>query len=318
MKRTRRIVVIGSANTDLVITTERFPRPGETLVGRDFLSNRGGKGANQAVAAARLGGDVAFVGKVGTDDYGRQTLAALSEEGIDTRYTLTTGESHSGIAIITVDTHGENTIIVDGGANSLLSAEDIQSAEELFHEAAIVLMQLETPVEALTAAARLARHHGAFVVLNPAPAPQSPLPAELLENVDLLIPNQTETEAISGIAAGDLQSAKEAIERLRQMGVRNAIITMGGEGVAVGPDATHVPSYPTTVVDTTAAGDTFCGALCTALAQGKELSEAAHFACRAAAVTVSRMGAQQAMPYLRELDGQYSLASTADSPHTPA
>lgn len=302
MKQKENIIVVGSANTDIVIGVERFPKPGETIAGHGFLTNRGGKGANQAMAAARLGGSVAFVGKVGNDDYGRQTIEALNDEGIDTRYMLKTDETHSGVAVITIDGHGENSIIVDGGANMQLSAADIEAAEEVFRDAAIVLLQLETPVDALTAAARLAHRHGAYVVLNPAPAPKSPLPEALLSHVDLLIPNQTEAELFCGYVVDSMDTAAKAISDLREKGIRQTIITMGGQGAVVGIEAEHVAAYPTTVVDTTAAGDTFCGALCSALVRGSSLKEAADFACRAASVTVSRMGAQQAMPRLEEIE----------------
>ena len=299
MKNTGRIVVVGSANTDLVISTCRFPQPGETIAGHGFMSNRGGKGANQAVAAARLGAEVAFVGKLGRDVYGEQTLEALAREGISTEGVSRTAAAPSGIAVITVDANGENTIIVDGGANNLLSAEDIAAAEGLFSDAAIVLMQLETPVEALLAAAQTAHRHGALVVLNPAPAPSGGLPEELLHAVDLLIPNQTEAALLSGMGADDVESACRAAEDLCRRGAGRVIITMGSQGALV--DGRLVKSYPTTVVDTTAAGDTFCGALCARLAAGDDLATAADYACRAAAFTVSRKGAQQAMPTQKDL-----------------
>ncbi|MBQ8047822.1 MAG: ribokinase [Prevotella sp.] len=304
MERKKKIVVVGSFNTDLVISTDRHPRPGETLIGHGFMANFGGKGANQAVAAARLGGDVAFVACMGRDAYGQQGLEHLEKEGVDTTHITRSEQQPTGIAVITVDAKGENTIIVDSGANGLLSPEDIHQSADVFSQASIILMQLETPIPALTEAARLGKQHGALIVLNPAPAPKTPLPLELLQHVDLLIPNQTEAESISGIAVGDLSSAQSAIERLRTMGINNTIITMGSQGASLMEDGEIrlIASYPAHVVDTTAAGDTFCGALCTALSEGKTMAEAADFACKASSITVSRKGAQQSLPYRKEIN----------------
>ena len=199
MKENKKILVVGSANTDLVISADHFPLPGETMFGHGFMTNHGGKGANQAVAAARLGGDTAFIGKVGDDQFGNSTIDMLRGEGIDVSALKVTAEAPSGVAIITTIDSGENNIVLDSGANACLTAADVREAEALFADASIVLMQLETPVEALVEAAALGKKAGAYVVLNPAPAPKEPLPEALLKNVDLLIPNETEAFYIAGI-----------------------------------------------------------------------------------------------------------------------
>ena len=186
MKENKKILVVGSANTDLVISADHFPLPGETMFGHGFMTNHGGKGANQAVAAARLGGDTAFIGKVGDDQFGNSTIDMLRGEGIDVSALKVTAEAPSGVAIITTIDSGENNIVLDSGANACLTAADVREAEALFADASIVLMQLETPVEALVEAAALGKKAGAYVVLNPAPAPKKPLPEALLKNVDLL------------------------------------------------------------------------------------------------------------------------------------
>ena len=299
----RNIIVIGSANTDLVIAADRFPRPGETLLGHGFMTNHGGKGANQAVAAARAGGSVAFVGRVGDDSFGHSTVLTLTREGIDVSGLLVSQGASTGVALITTVPGGENTIVVDAGANGLLKPEDVEQSEQLFAPSSIVLMQLETPVNALVRAAEMAKAHGAMVVLNPAPAPVSPLPEALLKAVDLLIPNQTEAALIAGRPVSDTESASRAIETLRNMGVKDAIITLGSKGsyAEVGSERLSVPALTVQAVDTTAAGDTFCGALCAALSMGQAMADAMQFATKAAAVSVTRRGAQRSMPTLKEI-----------------
>ena len=265
MKESKKIVVVGSSNTDMVIRTREFPRPGETVMGEGFMTNNGGKGANQAVATARLGAEVAFVAKLGHDANGDSTIAKLRSEGIDVTHVTQTALRPSGVALITINSGGENTIIVDSGANNLLSPADIADAASVIQDAAVMLMQLETPIPTLIAAAREARNSGATVVLNPAPMPDTPLPAELLE--------------------------------------KTVIVTVGKRGAITleGDRLITVPAVKADVVDTTAAGDTFCGALCVALCEGRSLTDAIAMANRAAAVTVSRMGAQQAMPHRADI-----------------
>lgn len=298
------IVVIGSSNTDMVMRVKEFPRPGETIMGESYMQNQGGKGANQAVACARLGGTTAFVGKLGQDALAETSTFLLRQEGIDVSHLTRTAVAPSGTAFIMVDSHGENSIIVHAGANACLAPEDMDAAEPLIRQAKVVLMQLETPVPALVRAAHLAKKYGVMVVLNPAPAPATPLPKELLQNVDILIPNETEVESLTGNVVKDEASLLLAMQQLQQLGVHQVVVTLGSKGAMtlMEGECLKVPSVKVEAVDTTAAGDTFCGALCVKLSQGKSLQEAMQYACRAAAVTVTRMGAQQSIPYLDELE----------------
>lgn len=287
----------------MVMRVATFPKPGETIMGCGFMQNQGGKGANQAVACARLGGNTSFVGKLGHDALADNTISLLQQEGIDVSQLTQTPAAPSGTAFIMVDASGENSIIVNAGANAELSAADIDAAEELIGRASVVLMQLETPVPTLVHAARLAKKHGATVVLNPAPAPATPLPAELLQNVDVLIPNETEVERLTGMSVTDEPSLLQAIGKLQILGVGKIVVTLGAKGamgVAEG-QTVRVSSVRVEAVDTTAAGDTFCGALCVRLSEGADLEAAMQFACHAAAITVTRMGAQQSIPHLSEL-----------------
>ena len=298
-----RILVVGSANTDMVIAAEHFPLPGETMMGHGFMTNHGGKGANQAVAAARLEGNTAFIGKVGDDQFGHSTIEMMKGEGIDVSGLTVTSEQASGVALITTVPSGENSIIVDSGANGLLTPEDITNAEKLFEDAGIVLMQLETPIDTLTEAAAMAKKHGAYVVLNPAPAPKEPLPVELLKNVDLLIPNETEAAYISGVNIAGDEDLPAAMNEIQKLGVKDVIITVGSRGVCARIDGemVTVPAFKVKAIDTTAAGDTFCGALCVALSNGKPLVEAIRFGCKASSISVTRRGAQMSMPRLEEI-----------------
>lgn len=298
------IVVIGSSNTDMVIRSKRMPRPGETVLGGDFMMNQGGKGANQAVAAAKLGGRTVFVGKVGNDIFGKQTIEMLKKLDIDVSCLGVSEKDPSGVALINVDYSGENSIAVASGANADLMPADIDKAEEAIKSAALVIMQLESPIETVTYAAKLAKKHGVTVILNPAPAPAEPLPAELMANVDILIPNETEAEIISGIDITDTESELRAIRKIHSMGVRIVIFTLGSEGALVceNGECDKIPSVKVKAVDTTAAGDTFCGALSVALSEGADIKEAVRFACKAAAITVTRPGAQQSIPTRDELD----------------
>ncbi len=307
MKKTGKIVVVGSSNTDLVISAQHFPQPGETIIGHGFMSNQGGKGANQAVAAARLGGCVSFVAKLGMDSNATETLKSLHAEGIDTKYVSQTAESPSGVAVITTDSTGENTIVVESGANALFLPQDIDNAEAVFQEAAIVLMQMETPVPTLIRAAEYGKRNGALVVLNPAPMPAEGLPSELLEKVDLLIPNEGEMEMLTGISLSDLSQVSEAIRCVQEKGVKDVLVTVGARGVYMlaqdGSGAVeNIPAFPVQAVDTTAAGDTFCGALCVALCESRPVSDAIRFACRASSISVSRRGAQMSMPKREEIE----------------
>ena len=300
--KSNKIVVLGSSNTDMVVKTERMPAPGETVLGGTFFMNPGGKGANQAVAAARLGGDVTFIAKTGDDLFGRQAVEGYWKEGIRTDRMSVDPGYPSGVAHITVDATGENSIVVAPGANATLSPDDVEAAREAIEEAGILLMQLEVPMETVEYAAEMARKAGTKVVLNPAPA--APLSEILLHNCDLLVPNRTEAEMISGIPVTDWESAGKAAEIISGMGVPSVVLTLGADGAFIreGNECHLMPVPEIEAVDTTAAGDTFCGALCVALCEGKSLPEAVNLANRAAALTVSRMGAQSAIPYRHEIE----------------
>ena len=298
-----RIVVIGSCNTDMVINTERLPQPGETIIGGNFFMNAGGKGANQAVAAARLGGRGSFMAKVGNDHFGTRSIEQYRNEGIDVEHILVDGDHPSGVALIMVDAKGENCIAVASGANALLRPEDIDKATDTIERGDIVLMQLETPLETVEYASRIAREKGKKVILNPAPALH--LPESLLNNLYMIIANETETEYISGIKITDMDSICRAADIISSRGVENVVITLGSKGAFVKENGAYhqVPAIKVKAVDATAAGDTFCGALCVALAEGKDILEAVEFANRCASVTVTRLGAQSSLPYRSEIDG---------------
>lgn len=299
-----KIVVLGSCNTDLVIKTDHLPKPGETVLGGDFITNQGGKGANQAVSVSRLGGNVLFISKVGNDSFGKKTLQSLEQEQIDTRFCFTTNEAPTGIAMISVDKRGENSIIVASGANSLLTPEDVERALPEIENADILLMQMETPVPTITYAAKKAHEAGVKVVLNPAPYPKQPLPEELKKNIDILIPNETEAQGLCGIIVTDEDSAYQAIKAIQNQGIKQVLITAGASGVyaEIGGTIKCVPTFKANVVDTTAAGDTFCGALCVALSEGKDMESAILFANKAASLCVTRMGAWQSIPKKEELN----------------
>lgn len=298
----KHILVIGSSNTDMVIKAPNLPSPGETVLGKNFLMNPGGKGANQAVTIARLGGNVSFICKTGNDIFGHQAQQLFEEEGIDISYMFSDVENPSGVALITVDDKAENCIVVASGANAYLSPADIKQAEEAIEEADILLMQLEIPIETVEYAAQKANGLGKKVILNPAPA--SFLSSELLHNLYMITPNETEAEIISGIKVTDEHSAFQAAEKIHRMGVPNVIITLGAKGCCVYSKGCRklIPSFEVNAIDTTAAGDVFNGALTVALSEDYTLEEAARFACKASAISVSRIGAQQSVPYRAEID----------------
>ena len=298
----RKIVVVGSCNTDMVINMERLPLPGETLLGGKFFMNAGGKGANQAVAAARLGGKVSFVAKVGNDPFGMRAIDQYKAEGIGTKYVVVDKEQPSGVALILVDSRGENSIAVASGANAHLLPEDIDRAKSVIEEGDILLMQLETPMETIEYAAQMAKRAGKKVILNPAPAQM--LPESLLRNLYMLIANETEAEYISGTQITDMDSVARAADIICHKGVENVVITLGSKGAFIKERGAYhqVSALKVKAVDATAAGDTFCGAVCVALSEGRSITEAVEFANRAAAITVTRMGAQSSLPYRREVE----------------
>lgn len=299
--KTNKIVVLGSCNTDMVVKSSRLPVPGETILGGTFMMNPGGKGANQAVAAARLGGNVTFVAKTGNDLFGRQSIELYNDENINTDFISSDPDLPSGVALITVDGSGENCIVVASGANGSLSPADVKDAEKEITSANILLMQLEVPVETVEYAAKMAKQKGVKVILNPAPA-QS-LSNDLLSNIYMMIPNETEAEIISGIKVTDVESAKKAADIICSKGVDIVVITMGSAGALLkeGNEYHQIPALKVKAVDTTAAGDTFCGAISVALSEGKSLVDAIKFANQCGAVTVTRMGAQASIPYRKEV-----------------
>lgn len=296
------ILIAGSSNTDMVIKTSRIPVPGETVIGGTFFMNAGGKGANQAVAAARLGGNIVFICKTGDDIFGQQAKALFNKEGIDTRFVLTDELHPSGIALITVDEKAENSIVVASGANAALHPPDLKNAEPAIAEAAIILMQLEIPVATVAYLASIAERKKTTLILNPAPACE--LTDALLSKVSIITPNETEAEKLTGIKVTDHASAALAAQVLKEKGIATVIITMGAQGVLLfhKNKFTHIESVKLEAVDTTAAGDVFNGALAVALAEGKEMEAAVSFACKAAAISVTRLGAQASAPYRNEVD----------------
>jgi ribokinase len=302
-----RIIVIGSSNTDMVIKSKKLPLPGETILGGTFLMNPGGKGANQAVAAARLGGNVTFVTKTGNDMFGTEATNLFENEHIDSRFIIKDPDKPSGVALITVDEFGENSIVVAPGSNGSLSAYDIN--EEVFNTSNgdIFLMQLEIPVSTVEFVAEKAFAKKNRVILNPAPA--RALSDELLSYLFLITPNETEAELITGVKVTDILTAEKAAIILRDKGVKNVIITMGAFGAYLKTEiiSKMITVVPVKAVDTTAAGDVFNGALAVAIAEGNNIEEAVIFANKAASISVTRMGAQASAPYRKEIFDQTSV-----------
>lgn len=299
----KNIVVIGSTNTDMVVKASHLPAGGETVLGGEFLMNAGGKGANQAVAAARYGNRVVFVAKTGNDLFGERVRSSLREDDIVTDYVSIDPLHPSGVALITIDARAENCIVVASGANMYLSTADVDAAKEEISAADVVLMQLESPIETVTYAARMAAEAGVKVVLNPAPAPDKPLPEELMRSLYLITPNRSEASRLSGIEVKDMESAREAAKAILDRGPQGVIITLGGDGSLVydGQEFTFIEATKVEAVDTTAAGDTFNGVLATMVAEGRNLIDAAREASLAAAISVTRMGAQPAAPTRAEV-----------------
>jgi ribokinase len=296
------VLVIGSSNTDLIIKVARIPKPGETILGGEFVRAAGGKGANQAVAAARAGGSVTFIARVGRDANGEQAVAGFAADGINVKHVVCDAVRPSGVALILVDQNGENSIAVASGANDKLSPADVRKAKSAFRRARVVLLQLETPLPTVMAAAQLAAAAGVRVVLNPAPARS--LPAQLLKRIYLLTPNESEAELLTGVVVSNEATAARAADKLLARGVQNVIITMGARGAFVtGKEARQfILALKVNAVDATGAGDTFNGALVVALAEGLPLLAAAQFASAAAAISVTRFGAQPSAPTRREIE----------------
>jgi ribokinase len=297
------VLVIGSSNTDMIVKAARIPKPGETILGGEFATCAGGKGANQAVAAARAGAKVTFIGCVGQDQFGDRALAGLKTEGINLKYTVREkGRAASGVALIVVSNSGENSITVASGANASLRPVHLREARAAFHAAKVVLLQLESPLDTVRVAAGMAKEADLPVILNPAPA--QPLPAALLRCLYLLTPNESEAEILTEMRVRTEADAAKAAGRLRARGVINVIITMGARGafLATNDFCGRIRGQKVKAVDATAAGDVFNGALAVALAEGKSLPDAAHFANAAAAISVTRLGAQTSIPTRREIE----------------
>lgn len=299
-----RVAVVGSVNTDLVVFVPRLPMPGETVGGQDLLTGGGGKGANQAVAAARLGAAVRMLARVGQDAFGQSAIDQLVAAGVSPEGLLVTPRVPSGVALIFVAEHGgQNMIAIAPGANMRLTAADVEAHWPDLSQSDVLLLQLEVPIEATMRAAQLAHRDGLTIVLNPAPAPPEPLPPALLELADVVVPNENEARSLTGLAVSDLEEAELAARRLREMGARAAIVTLGDRGALLfDGSALHVPPLPVEAVDATAAGDAFCGGLGVALARGERLPAAARFASTVAARAVEVPGAQASMPRLADVE----------------
>ncbi|WP_313068627.1 ribokinase [Atlantibacter hermannii] len=302
MNTTGKLVVLGSINADHILNLESFPKPGETLTGSHYQVAFGGKGANQAVAAGRSGADIAFIACVGDDDTGRRVCTQLASDKIDITPVATIADESTGVALIFVNAEGENVIGISAGANSALTPERVNVQHDLIAQASALLMQLESPVESVLAAAKIAKQNNTSVILNPAPA--RTLSDELLGLVDIITPNETEAEKLTGVKVESDDDAAQAAQRLHDKGINTVIITLGSRGVWASRDGKgqRVPGFKVETVDTIAAGDTFNGALVTALLEGKALSDAIRFAHAAAAIAVTRRGAQPSVPWRHEID----------------
>jgi ribokinase len=297
-----KIVVVGSINMDLIARGERIPRPGETIVGGGFRTVPGGKGANQAVASARLGANVRIIGRVGADAFGDLMLENLHKAGVEASAVGRDAEEASGIALIMIDEAAQNSILVAPGANMRLTPAHVEAAEAVIAAADVLLVQLEIMPETVLRAAELAHAHGVQVVLNPAPA--RPLPAGLHRLVDVLIPNEYEAALMTGAPVGSVEEAKAAAQMLLALGPQTVIITLGGRGslLVQAGISQHFPAFKVTPVDTTAAGDAFVGCFATALAEGAALEEAVRWGNAAGALAATRLGAQPSLPQRQEVE----------------
>lgn len=310
MARRPHIVVVGSLNMDLVVRAPRIPRPGETIIGGEFHTAPGGKGANQAVAAARLGGQVSMVGRVGSDAFAQSLLDNLTADRVDHAFVTQDPEVATGVAFIVVDDAGENSIVVASGANMRLSPADVDAAEAVIAGADVLLLQLETPLAAVTQAARAAHTHRATVILNPAPA--CPLPQELLSLIDVLVPNESEAALLTSLPGGDQAEIEAAAMALRELGVDTMVLTLGGRGALLVREGERefISAFEVTPVDTTAAGDAFVGGFAVALAEGRSLIDAVRWGNAAGALATTKLGAQPSLPARRAVEALIAQGST--------
>lgn len=299
---TGKLVVLGSINADHILNIEQFPRPGETVIGKQYKVAFGGKGANQAVAAGRSGAEIAFIACVGADDIGERIRQQLTTDHIDTHSIEAINNTTTGVALIFVNGDGENVIGIDAGANAAVTPQYLARYQQTVIDADALLMQLESPLETVIAAARLAKQHNTRVILNPAPA--RALPDELLAMVNMITPNETEAQRLTGIAVNNDADAARAAKALHDKGIETVLITLGSRGVWLSENGEGklVPGFKVNAVDTIAAGDTFNGALLTALLEGKVMNDAVRFAHAAAAIAVTRPGAQPSVPWREEID----------------
>lgn len=300
--KTGKLVVLGSINADHILNINHFPQPGETVIGKQYTVAFGGKGANQAVAAGRSGADISFIACVGDDDIGERVRKQLASDQIDTRPVEAIKDATTGVALIFVNAEGENVIGIDAGANNAVTPDYLERYKQQVIEASALLMQLESPLDTVIAAAKIAKEHDTQVILNPAPACE--LPDELLSRVDIITPNETEAEKLTGINVDNNEDAARAAKALHDKGIATVIITLGSKGVWLSQNGEGklVAGFRVKAVDTIAAGDTFNGALVTALLEGKQMDSAVRFAHAAAAIAVTRPGAQPSVPWRKEID----------------
>jgi len=308
-----KVVVVGSYNTDMTIKTKKLPGPGETVIGGHFSTGGGGKGANQAIAAARIGAEVTFVARVGNDLLGSEGIKRLNEEHINTKYISRDNEMPTGVAFIVVDDKGENSIVVASGANANLSPTDVESASDEISSADILLIQLESPIESVYASIKSAHDNGVTVILNPAPAQE--LDNHILKYVDIITPNIVEAEMLTGIKITDVTSLHSIVNRFFEYGINDVIITLGSKGYFAGsPDAMKIiPALNVAPIDTTGAGDVFSGSLAAFLSEGMTIERAARMANAAASVSVTRMGAQDGAPNRVEIEKFITSYNDADT-----
>jgi len=308
-----KVVVIGSYNTDMTIKTKKLPKPGETVIGGYFSAGGGGKGANQAIAAARVGADVSFIARVGNDLLGQEGIQRLTKERIDTRFIFRDTFLPTGVAFIVVDDNAENSIVVASGANAHLSAADIETVHTEISSADILLVQLESPIESVFAAVKKAHENGATVILNPAPAQE--LERNLLQYIDIITPNIVEAEMMTGIKVTDRRSLHMIVNRFFEYGIKNVLVTLGSKGYFAGlPNVMElISAFKVTSIDTTGAGDVFSGSLAAFLSEGMSIKKAAIMANAAASLSVTRMGAQNSAPKRVEIEEFITSYKAAES-----